>query len=100
MQELDIKLICANSPQAKGRVERKNRDLQDRFVKALRIAGMNDMKTAKHLSSRIFEKFNARFSKTTAEPTNALKAILSTHNLLTLRKQHRRLQFFQFLIGH
>lgn len=81
MQELDIKLICANSPQAKGRVERKNRDLQDRLVKALRIAGINDMKTANTFVPAFLQKFNDRFSKTPAEPTNAHKPILSTHNL-------------------
>lgn len=39
MHELDIELICANSPQAKGRVERANRTLQDRLVKELRLQG-------------------------------------------------------------
>ena len=81
MQELDIKLICANSPQAKGRVERKNRDLQDRLVKALRVAGINDMETANTFLPAFLLKFNKRFSKTPAQPTNAHKPILSTHNL-------------------
>ena len=36
MEELDVKLILAHSPQAKGRVERVNGTLQDRLVKALR----------------------------------------------------------------
>jgi transposase len=33
MQELDIQIICANTPQAKGRVERANQTLQDRCPK-------------------------------------------------------------------
>ena len=33
MQELDVQIICANTPQAKGRVERANQVLQDRLVK-------------------------------------------------------------------
>lgn len=33
LEELDIELICANSPEAKGRVERANQTLQDRLVK-------------------------------------------------------------------
>jgi len=37
MSELGVKLTCAKSPQAKGRVERMNGTLQDRLVKALRI---------------------------------------------------------------
>ena len=39
--ELGIEGICANSPQAKGRVERKNRTFQDRLVKEFRLAGIN-----------------------------------------------------------
>jgi hypothetical protein len=35
MNELNIEIICANSSQAKGRVERANRTLQDRLVKEL-----------------------------------------------------------------
>src|SRR3990167_3908263 len=45
MKELDIKLIHANSPQAKGRVERCNRTLQDRFIKELRLQGISDIET-------------------------------------------------------
>ena len=41
--ELNIEILCANSSQAKGRVERMNRTLQDRLVKELRLAGINDM---------------------------------------------------------
>ncbi len=38
---LGIELICANSPQAKGRVERVDQTLQDRLVKELRLMGIN-----------------------------------------------------------
>ena len=41
--ELNIEILCANSSQAKGRVERMNRTLQDRLVKELRLAGITDM---------------------------------------------------------
>ncbi len=40
---LNIEIICANSSQAKGRIERANRTLQDRLVKELRLAGACDM---------------------------------------------------------
>lgn len=40
MQALDIELICAHSPQARGRVERVHQTFQDRFTKALRVAGI------------------------------------------------------------
>jgi hypothetical protein len=49
MQTLDIELIYAMSPQAKGRVERANQTLQDRLVKELRLAGINNIEEANEL---------------------------------------------------
>jgi len=46
LDELGIALICANTPQAKGRVERANAILQDRLIKAMRLDGISDMKAA------------------------------------------------------
>jgi hypothetical protein len=45
LAELNIEIICANSSQAKGRMERINRTLQDRLVKELRPAGVCDMES-------------------------------------------------------
>ncbi len=45
-RELGIESIHAHSPQAKGRVERANQTLQDRLVKEMRLAGINDMDSA------------------------------------------------------
>jgi hypothetical protein len=39
---LNIDIICANTPQAKGRVERMNKTLQDRLVKEMRLRGVKD----------------------------------------------------------
>lgn len=41
LADLNIDIICANSPQAKGRVERMNLTLQDRLVKELRLRGLH-----------------------------------------------------------
>jgi hypothetical protein len=46
MQELGIQILCASTPQAKGRIERANQTLQDRLVKELRLRGISDMETA------------------------------------------------------
>ena len=46
LRELNIDIICANTPQAKGRVERANSTLQDRLVKELRLAGIDNMDDA------------------------------------------------------
>ena len=63
MQELDVELILAHSPQAKGRVERRNAVFQDRLVKALRLKGIDDLEDANAFLEREFltdmnEKFN------------------------------------------
>jgi len=41
LEELNVDLICASSPQAKGRVERAHQTLQDRLVKELRLHGIS-----------------------------------------------------------
>ena len=62
MRELDVELILARSPQAKGRVERMNGTLQNRLVKALRRANISDMETAnRFLDDDFLVEFNARF---------------------------------------
>ena len=43
LPELNIEILCANSSQAKGQVERKNRTLQDRLVKEMRLDAVTDM---------------------------------------------------------
>jgi hypothetical protein len=46
LDALNIGIICANSPQAKGRVERANGTLQDRLVKAMRLEGISSIAEA------------------------------------------------------
>ncbi len=60
--ELNIEILCANSSQAKGRVERMNRTLQDRLVKALRLAGVDNMAAGNAFLSSFMSRYNARFS--------------------------------------
>jgi hypothetical protein len=62
LKELDIILICAHSPQAKGRVERANNTLQDRLVKEMRLAGINDIESANKFLPAFWEDYNKRFS--------------------------------------
>ncbi|MGH2568667.1 MAG: ISNCY family transposase, partial [Bacteroidota bacterium] len=63
MEELEVELILAHSPQAKGRVERCNGTLQDRLVKALRLAGIDDLESAsRYLEESFLAEFNARFA--------------------------------------
>lgn len=63
MRILDIQLINANSPQAKGRVERLFGTLQDRLVKELRLAGISSIKNGNQFLKETFiPKFNTQFS--------------------------------------
>ena len=63
MEELGVKLTCVHSPQAKGHVERMNGTLQDRLVKALRIAGISDLASANaYLQQTFLPQLNARFT--------------------------------------
>lgn len=71
MQELDVKLILAHSPQAKGRVERRNGVLQDRLVKAMRLRGINDLGPAnRFLEKEFLPAFNDRFRVESQEPAD------------------------------
>lgn len=71
MKELDIKMITANSPQAKGRIERANGVLQDRLVKELREKGLSTIEEANFFLPAYLEVYNKRFGKT---PTSAFNA--------------------------
>lgn len=63
LKELDIELILANSPQAKGRVERANRTLQDRLAKELRLKNIKTIEEANEYAAEYVEIYNKKFSK-------------------------------------
>jgi hypothetical protein len=111
MNQLDIQVICANTPQAKGRVERGFDTHQDRLVKELRLAGISTKEKANHfLWTTYLSAHNAHYAITPASPVDAhrplrtfahqLDKILSVQterqlaNDFTLRFQNR---FFQVL---
>jgi len=59
---LDIELICANSPQAKGRVERANQTLQDRLIKEMRLLGISDYEQANAFLPQFIRDYNCKFA--------------------------------------
>jgi Winged helix-turn helix len=63
LAELNVDLICANSSQAKGRVERAHKTLQDRLVKELRLAGISTVEAANAFLPGFVADYNARFAK-------------------------------------
>jgi sulfur relay (sulfurtransferase) complex TusBCD TusD component (DsrE family) len=68
MRELGIEVICANSAQARGRVERANRTLQDRLVKEMRLAGISDIPAATAFLPHFIEDYNQKSSPIQNEP--------------------------------
>lgn len=71
LERLGVEGIQANSPQAKGRVERANQTLQDRLIKAMRLAGINDMDAANAWLSTYIKAHNQRFAVAAREPEDA-----------------------------
>jgi len=91
MTELGITVICADSPQAKGRVERGFATHQDRLVKELRLAGISNMADGNIFLAEVYvPEHNARFSVTPENNTNAHRPLLKNHRLeetLSLRTE-------------
>ena len=105
LRTLDIASIHAGGPQAKGRVERANRTLQDRLVKEMRLRGISDMEAGNAYLPTFMADFNRRFAVAPRDPVDAhrevlhdareLDLILSEHHVrkltkdLTIRFQNR-----------
>ena len=70
-RELGIECIHANSPQAKGRVERANQTLQDRLVKEMRLAGINGMDAANAWLPGYIADYNRRFAVVPRDASDA-----------------------------
>jgi len=82
MRELNIRMIPAYSPEARGRSERMFKTLQDRLPKELQLAGITDMEKAnKFLKETFIPAFNKRFM---AKPEHEEKAFVSWSNSLDL----------------
>ena len=110
MKELGIEVINADSPQAKGRVERGFGTHQDRLVKELRLAGISNMEDGNVFLAEVYvPKHNARFAVAPENNTNVHRPLLKSHcleeilslrtertvaNDYTIRKDN---QFFQLL---
>ena len=92
MEELGIKVIFANSPQAKGRVERGFNTHQDRLIKELRLRGISNMADAnRYLWGGYIPEHNKRFAVAPTRSGNAHRPLLAAHKLeeiLSLR--HKR----------
>lgn len=98
LQELGIEWIAAQSPQAKGRIERLFATLQDRLVKEMRLAGIASIEAANHfLQTRFLPEWERRFTVAPRNPGNAhrplgpaqrLEEILSVRVVRTVAQDH------------
>lgn len=81
MDELDIELIAANTPQAKGRVERVNQTLQDRLVKEMRLLKISSIEEGNEYLPKFIKKFNEKFGVKAKNRINAHRPVLKEQNL-------------------
>lgn len=94
LKQLDIELIAAHSPQAKGRVERSHGTDQDRLIKKMRLAGVCTLEQANSFLEQYLPQVNARFAVAAQSPLDAhravdgldLKAILCAHEPRTVMR--------------
>lgn len=75
LKSLDIELICAHSPQAKGRVERANGVLQDRLVKELREINISSVEEANKYLKIFRLKYNKKFAVKAAKEENSHRKV-------------------------
>lgn len=97
VEELGVEFIHANSPQAKGRIERLFRTFQDRVIKEMRLAGIGTIEDANMFLKTYLPKYNKRFRVVPANKTNVhreipgsidIKSILSIKSERVLRNDY------------
>jgi len=84
MQDLGIQIICANTPQAKGRVERVIQTLQDRLVKELRLRGISNMTDGNAYLPEFIADFNQRFAVEPRSSVDAHRTLTTKDDLATI----------------
>ena len=78
---LNIDIICANSPQAKGRIERAFSTLQDRMVKELRLADVSSITAANAWLPGFIATYNRRFGRDPANGKNLHRPMAQADDL-------------------
>lgn len=93
LDELNINLIFASSAEAKGRVERMNRSLQDRLVKELRLQGISTMDEANEWSESFVNDYNDRCGQQPSRDLNLHREVARNEdlNLILAWKEERKL---------
>jgi hypothetical protein len=101
IDELGMELILANSPQAKGRVERLWNTCQDRLVKELRLAKAATLKEANAVLDEKFSGwFNRRCTNKPASRNDAHRPIDKLDLNAILSIQHERVVMNDYTIRY
>jgi len=75
LKELGVEVIHANSPQAKGRIERLFRTFQDRLIKEMRLRGIRTMEEANGFLEEYLPLYNRRFAVCPKEKANLHRSV-------------------------
>jgi len=92
MKELQIELIHANTPQAKGRVERSHSTLQDRLIKLMRLEKISSMAEGNKYLEKFVLDYNKRFARIPESSKNAHRLLSEQENLdniLCIKEQRK-----------
>ena len=81
LSELNIDIICANTPQAKGRVERAHLTLQDRLVKELRLRSISTLEAGNAYLPQFRADYNQRFGREPLSPHDAHRPLRDDQDL-------------------
>ncbi len=94
MKEFCVNVIHADSPQAKGRVERLFRTLQDRLVKEMRLEKISTIEDANKFLARYLPRHNKKFAVKPAKQSDLHREIPKSTNLdrILCRKTQRVLR--------
>lgn len=90
LMELGVALLCANSPQAKGRIERAYRTLQDRLLKELRLHNICTIEKANAFLPTFIAQYNRRFAKPPAQPGDAHRSCVDVDLATILVRRYTR----------
>lgn len=92
VERLDIGLINALTPQAKGRVERANQTLQDRLIKEMRLCNINSIEAARGFLPGFIRQYNEKFGVPPRDETPAHRPWTQTEDALdeTLARREER----------
>ena len=91
LKELGVEVIFANSPQAKGRIERLFKTFQNRVIKEMRLKGIKSVDEANEFLKEYLPKFNKRFCVEALEKGNLHRPLpkgVDLDSILCIREDH------------